>query len=66
MSLGIALDYGPWSILLKLTFFEWGGGTFRLPMEKRGDLLTGLGPSLGSSSAALYVMSFAELVKLPA
>lgn len=65
MSLGVALDVGVSSILLKLTFFAWGGGTFRLVMAKHGDLLAGLGPSLGSSSEALYVLSFTQVRKSP-
>lgn len=63
MQLGTALDYGPISIILELKFFDWGGGSFRVVMERRGDLLCGLGPSLSASSEALYVMAFSGLVQ---
>jgi hypothetical protein len=63
MQLGMALDYGPISIIIELKFFDWGGGSFRVAMEKRGDLLCGLGPSLSASSEALYVMAFSGLIK---
>jgi hypothetical protein len=65
MALGIALDYGPISTILELKFFDWGGGSFRVAMEKRGDLLCGLGPSLSASSEALYVMAFTGLARDP-
>jgi hypothetical protein len=65
MQLGVALDYGPISIIMELKFFDWGGGSFRVVMEKRGDLLCGLGPSLSASSQALYVMAFTGTGKDP-
>lgn len=59
--LGVSVSLGIGPRTMKLTFLSWGGGTFSVVTEARGNLLVGLGPSLGNSSSAVYVASFSEV-----
>jgi|SRR5437763_8320649 len=62
--LGVSVSFGIGPRTIRLTFLSWGGGTFSVVTESRGNLLVGLGPSLGNSPQAVYVASFSELQSL--
>lgn len=64
--LGVSISLIGTPRVLALTFISWGGTTARIALEARGNLLMGLGPSLGNSAQALYVLSFQGITGRPA
>jgi len=63
--LGMSISIGTGTHVMHLTFLTWGGGVAHLPMEPRGNVLVGIGPPLGDSSNAVYVVSFGGLSRPP-
>ena len=49
----------------EVTFLSVGGAPANIRMEALGDMLVGLGPSVGGSPNAVYVISFVSLLKPP-
>lgn len=57
--LGVSITFGVGHLhIAKFTFISWGGSVASIPLESRGNLLFGLGPPLGNSPNALYVIAF--------
>lgn len=58
--LGVSISLMPGiTRVVKFTLHSWGNATFSVPMEKRGNLLVGTGPSIGNlTNYAVYLVSF--------
>jgi len=63
--LGISISLLTNPHIVKFTFHSWGGGVASISMEPRGNLLVGLGPPLGDSPDAVYVISFTGVIRPP-
>lgn len=63
LGISVSWRFGPY--IVKFTFHSWGGGTVSVAMESQGNMLVGLGPPLGNSPDAVYVLSFTGVSKLP-
>lgn len=63
LGVSVSLGFGPH--IMNFTFHSWGGAIANVSMESRGNLLVGLGPPLGNSPNAVYVMSFTGVSRPP-
>lgn len=63
--LGVSISLHPSPRVVKFTFHSWDGATFSVAMESMGNLLVGLGPPLGNSPNAVYLVSFTGVNRPP-
>jgi len=63
LGVSVSLHSGP--RVVKFTFHSWDGGTVSVAMESQGNLLVGLGPPLGNSPHAVYLVSFTGVSRPP-
>ena len=60
--LGVSISLGTASHVMQLAVF---GSKSLVTLSPMGDLLVGLGPSLGSSAAGVFVVAFVGIVRPP-
>jgi len=60
--LGVSISLGTSPLVMRLTVF---GGTSLVTLSPMGDLLVGLGPSLGESAAGVFVVAFLGITRPP-
>jgi hypothetical protein len=61
LGVSISLHSGP--RVVRFTFHSWGGATVGVAVESMGNLLVGLGPPLGDSPHAVYLIAFTGLIE---
>lgn len=63
--LGMSISKFGSSVVVKFTLLSWQNATFAIAVTPLGDLLTGLGPSIGNQPGqAAYVVSFSDVAKV--
>ena len=63
--LAMSINLGVGARIVNLTFITWNNATAHVAMQPSGNVLVGVGTSLGESREAVYVLSFNGISKPP-